>query len=797
MSAGNPISGYNINNSLRVRSSASAYLNRTPSSAGNRRTWTWSTWVKRGAISTVQHLLEATVATNNANWFSLQFAADDTLVLNMGYNFNTYGTTAKYRDPAAWYHIILAFDSTQATFANRFKLYVNGVQQTMTNIYTDVGGDMPQNNDTPINNTVSHVFGKYQYGGGRQFDGYIAEMYMIDGQQLTASSFGQTDSVTGVWQPKQYAGTYGTNGFYLKFADASAATAAAIGKDSSGNGNNWTPNNISVTSGTTYDAMIDSPTMGSSATQPVGNYCVINPLSNLDGHTISAGNLNISQSSNSCSVFGTLGVSSGKWYWEVICSNGVMTGVADTQRSGGTYAGNFANSCAWNTYYALDSTNTYASGTFSKAGTISGSAATDNDVIGCALDMDAGTIKYYVNGVARNSGNAVFTNITGTVFPLFRGSISTTSPVNFGQRPFAYTPPTGHKSLCTTNLPDSTIKKGNTVMDATLYTGTGSALTVTNAGSFKPDFVWLKSRSNTYNNGLFNSISGVNKVLVSNSTDIEQTETAGSLSSFNSNGFGLGGGSASYAGVNISGATYVAWQWQAGQGTTSSNTSGSITSTVSVSTTAGFSISTYTAQASGTGTVGHGLGVAPSMIICKTRGSPPNSWYVYHSALGNTKYLLLDGTAASGTSASLWNNTSPTSSVFTLGTGFAGLGSMVSYSFAEIAGFSKFGSYTGNGSTDGVFVYLGFRPKYIMVKRTTGTVYAWCVWDSARETYNVENAILTVNTSNAENTGTLYVDFLSNGFKLRSYSNGSENASGEPYIYAAFAENPFKNALAR
>ena len=332
-------------------------------------------------------------------------------------------------------------------------------------------------------------------------------------------------------------------------------------------------------------------------------------------------------------------------------------------------------------------------------------------------------------------------------------------------------------------------------MDATLYTGTSASLSVTNTAGFKPDFVWTKARSFGYDHGLFDSVRGVTKLLSSNSTAAEST-SANSLTAFNSNGFTVDANGATGA----SGTTYVGWQWQAGQGSTSSNTSGTITSTVSVNATAGFSIVTYT----GTGanaTVGHGLGVAPKMLIVKSRSAAVN-WVVYNASLGNTGSLYLNLTN-SFTTVATWNNTSPTPSVFSVnGTGYYvndSAATYVAYCWAEIAGFSKFGSYTGNGSTDGTFVYLGFRPKFIMYKRTDSTG-SWGIFDTSRNTYNLSTNVLYANLSSAEYTSTGAgfdnIDILSNGFKPRQ-SNSGVNASGGTYIYMAFAENPFKSSLAR
>jgi len=329
-------------------------------------------------------------------------------------------------------------------------------------------------------------------------------------------------------------------------------------------------------------------------------------------------------------------------------------------------------------------------------------------------------------------------------------------------------------------------------MDATLWTGTGSAQSIVNSDTsttgFKPDLVWSKSRSSTNDNVLDDSVRGAGKTIISDTNAAEVNEGTAGLTSFNSNGFTIGGSS---GGWNSNGATYVAWQWQAGQGTTNSNTNGSITSTTSVNATAGFSIVTYT----GTGanaTVGHGLGVTPSFIIVKRRDSTGN-WFVYQPNGGNTQFLLLNTTNAYQTNSTIWNNTSPTSSVFSIGTAAelnTSGGTYVAYCWAQVAGFSQFGSFVGNGSADGPFVYTGFKPKFILIKATSGTL-DWEINDSTRNPYNASNLALYPDLSAAETSTYAYKDFLSNGFKIRT-TNGNSNTNGTTYIYAAFAENPFK-----
>jgi hypothetical protein len=785
--------GYDINNSLRFRASASAYLNRTPSSGGNLRTWTASFWYKNGAIDSNQ-----TLFSNATSSDSIGFRSSRTIEIYFGAGSAQVVTTQVFRDTAAWYHIVVAVDTTQATAANRIKLYVNGSQVTAFSTATYPS----QNYDTSFNKiSTAQEIGRRASASDLFLDGYMAEVNWIDGQALTPSSFGETDTTTGVWKPKAYTGTYGTNGFYLKFSDIATTSGsnAGLGKDFSGNANYWTTNNISVTAGTTYDAMTDSPTLTSAT---VANYATWNGVAIGIDATLSSGNLNIAYgtASTRTGTAATMGMSSGKYYWEIstVTQSGTfepLIGVVNTTLNSSTssgigiYPGYTAN--GWG-YDAADG-NKYTNGT----GSAYGATWTSSDVIGVAFDADNGTLTFYKNNVSQGTA---FTGLTsGPYFPAI-GDGSTagtfTMSANFGQRPFTYTPPTGYVALNTYNLPTPTILQGNKYMDATLYTGNSSTQTITNAGTFKPDLVWLKCRSTTGTwNNFIDSIRGTSKTLYSNTTNAEGTDNY--LSAFNSNGFGLNVGD---SGSNTSGNTYVGWQWQAGAGSSTSNTSGSITSTVSVNTTAGFSIVTYT----GTGanaTVGHGLGVAPKMIIIKNRSNAYN-WGVYHQSLGATKYINLNKTDASGTSSTYWNNTEPDSSKFYVSTsGDVNLSTnnYVAYCWAEIAGFSKFGSYTGNGSTDGPFVYTGFRPKWIMVKEATGTNAAsggWQIFDTNRDKGNPCDFRLKASDSDAEGSGAPSFDIVSNGFKLRS-TNSNWNDNNGTHIFMAFAENPFKNSLAR
>jgi len=331
----------------------------------------------------------------------------------------------------------------------------------------------------------------------------------------------------------------------------------------------------------------------------------------------------------------------------------------------------------------------------------------------------------------------------------------------------------------------TTINKPSQYFNTVLYTGTQTQQTI-NVG-FQPDFVWIKSRSNTQVHALFDAVRGVSiGALQSNDTAAENANQK--LVAYTSTGFTLP--SVNYEWTNTSGWTFASWNWL-GANTTVSNTAGSRTSTVSANPTAGFSIVSYTGNST-VGTIGHGLGVAPSMMIIKDRTSGAYNWTVYHASIGNTRRIILNSTAGQDSANSVWwNNTSPTSTVFTVGTdngANANGDSFIAYCFAEVKGYSKFGSYTGNGSANGPFVYTGFKPAFVMVK-SSSNAFAWVMHDSKRPGYNATNLYLYAQATNTEGSDIPH-DFVSNGFKIRSTFSDT-NGSGMTYIYMSFAENPF------
>jgi hypothetical protein len=533
------------------------------------------------------------------------------------------------------------------------------------------------------------------------------------------------------------------------------------------------------------DSLVDSPTNYGTDTgvggTVRGNYATLNPLDKGSIVSLSNGNLDYSNTTTGSSVrcVSTIHVSSGKWYIEHTVNStntAVVVGIASTSEPASS---NYIGSTAKSYGYAADGSK-YTNGTGTSYGSTYGTAG---DIIGVAFNADAGTLTFYKNG---DSQGAAFTGIPVDSYYFGQGNGPQTysGSFNFGQRAFAY-PLSTYKSLCTQNLPAPLVTKSNTVMDAVLYTGNSGSQAITLPGGFSPDLVWLKSRSNAYYNHLIDTVRGSNKVIWSNLTDAEQTSGT-EITSFNSDGFTLGSGT----GVNGSGSTYVGWCWDAGSSTVS-NTQGSITSQVRANATAGFSVMTYTGGGVD-GSVGHGLGVAPKIYIVKNRSATSNWPVAYTIVDGSLDFMFLNLTSAAGNAT----QSVPTSTVINLqqSAGETTNGdNYVIYAFAPVVGYSSFGSYTTTGSADGPFIYTGFRPAFILFK-STSSGQDWVIYDAKRDAYNVVSQYLLANTSAAEATF-INLDFLSNGFKLRS--TGSLNAPGLTFIYAAFAEAPFNYSRAR
>jgi len=784
--------------SLRFDIGSTAYLTRTPSSASNRKTFTASFWLKPSKATLNSGFFVARTGSS-ATYSLLAFSASDNRIriVDNQTSYPALETSAKYRDLSAWYHMVFAVDTTQSTSSNRLKVYVNGEEQSYaaTNYYS-------QDADTNINSTAEHYIGRN--AGVANLDGYLAEYNFIDGSQLTPTSFGETKN--GVWIPKEYTGSYGTNGFRLEFKNTSvgSGSSSTIGADTSGNDNHFTSNGIVASD----CALADSPE---------NNFATMNGLINGYGTNVvlTKGALKGAGTNGEYNnTFGSILMQSGKWYWEVTSNNFnnyAMIGVASLN----------AIQTTDSTPYGQTGVVVYATHGASYIETTSGSSAgtyasfLNQEIIGVAVDLDSSprTVKFYNNNSLQFTEN-LSTNFNVDLLPIFVMGTTNIMYVNFGADSsfaaqktaqnnsdengigdFYYTPPSGYLALCTENLSEPTIGPNSTSQaddhfNTILYTANGSASRAITGVGFQPDWLWVKSRSATYYHGLWDSSRTNKAALYSNTNDAEDTSTAGTLGSLDADGFTTpnvsGGGF-----INIGSTTYVAWNWKANGGTTTTNNDGSITSTVQVNSTSGFSIVKATSPSSGTWTVGHGLGATPDFIIQKYLASN-SRWTVFHNTLTSGQYLGLNESNAVASSGTPFNFTFNSTVIGGNSNYDATSTDVIYYVFREVEGFSKFGSFTGNGSTDGTFVYTGFRPQFVIAKCSSHSS-AWHIVDADIDVNPV--GYLNANTTDTYQDYNHY-DLLSNGFKIRD--NGTEsNRSGGVFVYLAFAKAPFKYANAR
>ena len=813
-SSGQGDTGYNIDQSLRFENGDSAYLSReNPKNATSNRIGTISFWTKRGNLGGGNAFFSGHESGNQRTYIG--FDADKIQMFGKTFGDVTVElvTTQVFRDPSAWYHILIAVDVTQATASNRVKFYVNGSQ--ITNFSTS--DYPPHNEDLPMFSKEFHQVGAfYSTSIGDYFDGLLSEFHYVDGSTLTPATFGETSSAHGQWIPKDTTDeiTYGNQGFYLKFQDASA-----LGDDSSGNTNDFTANNLVAT-----DQVPDSP---SNSFATFNN--VLADKQQCGSVTFREGNLEAETNYVNSDyqrypiAVSTIAQESGKWYAEFL----VLKAAGASTVEGGPGVVSMYN-LPW-----LHSTSPYIGSSPSSCGYMrrgelrgfgqdtSGYAAfSENDIISVAMDLDNLKCYWAKNNTWITIGGSVGDPTSGSsgTGALSMSAIATSGPyafaigndnatdcryrANFGQdssfagnktaqgnggvgEDFYYTPPTGYKALNTNNLNNPSIANPTAHFDTTLVSGNGSNRSITGL-NFQPDFLWGKSRTNTLNHYLTDSIRGVNSQVYSDTFGSQGSESV-IYTAFNSDGFSLGTGD-----MNLSGQNYVHWGWKGG-GTAVSNTDGSVTSSVSANTTAGMSVVTWT---NNNVTVGHGLSQAPELIMMKNREAAA-SWLVYSSPVGNAHTLFLNTTDQQDAGSGYFNSTSPTASVFSVGTtGGALTDDFVAYCFHSVEGYSKVGSYTGNGSADGIFIYTGFMPEWLLVKQVNA-VGNWLIWDVKRSEFNVMNDYLVPNENREERENTaVNVDFVSNGFKWRN-SDDDMNGSGDTYIYLAFAKSPFKYSNAR
>ena len=803
-----------IKQSLRYNYGDSPHLTRTADS-GNRRTFTFSCWIKRTSFNQTNSVFGAVL--NGTNFFMIRFRDTDDPdggKLQIGNYSGSFDmdlrTSQVFRDPAAWYHIVVAVDTTQAAASDRVKLYVNGSQVTSFSTATYPS----QNFETRVSNGHSEQVGaeatSYSY-----IDGYLAEVNFIDGTQLTPSSFGETKN--GVWIPKAISGlTYGTNGFRLTFADSSS-----LGDDTSGNGNDFTSSGLAST-----DIVLDSPE---------NNFCTINSVREslvYNGSvTFSEGNLQSVDAGTTYSLHwtGTFGMSTGKWYWEVLAhtmgGSHSNIGICNEAHKVAAYGTGL--------FYGGDGKRQNVA--FFSGITNYGASYTNGDIIGVAFDADNETVTFYKNNSSQGAVGSVLTTANGPYFAAAGDAQNATTykyVVNFGQDSsfagnktaqgntddndvgdFYYSPPSGYLALCSANLPEPTLspnqlEQANDHFNTVLYTGDGNTTQNITGVGFMPDWTWLKERSSSSGHVLADSSRGYEKFLTSHTYNVESTGILNNNATRTNDGFQTTNSGAS----NQSSQTYVAWNWKANGGTKTTVSIGdissgvpSIASEVQANTKAGVSIVLYTGTGASSGTIAHGLGAVPKQIWVKNRDEAYN-WKVYHAentSAPETDYLVLDTTDATADNVTHWNDTAPDANVFTIGSSnglIKNTNKYLAYCFAEIEGYSKFGSYVGNGSTNGTFVFTGFRPAFLLYKKSSATGN-WIMDDNKTQTFNPDSNYLVANSADAEgdtttNTAGHVFDMLANGFKMRN-TNSDRNANGANYIYMAFAEVPFKFANAR
>ena len=772
---GNAGSTYEIDQSIRFNAGDSPYLTLTPGSAAtDNRKFTVSMWLKRAILTTDQVLFSTPTGNGRTQTYF-----DDADKLNFGFydgaDNRSLVTTMVFRDTSAWYHVVWAFDIDNGTAANRLRLYVNGSEAAGARNNPNTGIDSLWMNNGDVND-----IGRQNPSTNAYFDGYMAEVHSIDGQALNGTSFGETND-DGVWVPKEYAGAYGDNGFFIDGRDSSD-----LGDDESGNGNDFASSGLAAN-----DQMSDSPT---------NNWCTMSSLAfDSTQVTLTEGNLtlawNTPNGNGGTTALSTFDISKhGKSYWEFsaaggsvnysvgICTNTSLWRKPRTQSTFNVIRYGVANAST------AEMQVTSGDGSIDSTGVL---AITGSEVGMMAFDPDSGKLWVGQDGTFFNSGDpaggsdeqGTFTgdNNTGLYINIedYNSDAAGSVAFNFGQSGFAHTPPTGFTALNTDNIPDPTIADPSAYFQTTLYEGDGSTQSIDQAGNstFSPNLVWIKNRDATDAHALFDTVRGATEVLSSNSTAAEATN-ADTLTAFESDGFALGDDVI----VNTNAESYAAWQWNEGA-------------------TPGFDIIAYTGNGSNR-TIAHNLGVKPGMFIVKARDRDDANWGVYHSAVGATKSLFLQSTGAAFDSDEYFNDTEPTASVFTLGVNAQGNTDTkiyIAYVFAPVEGFSAFGSFVGNNNANGPMVNLGFRPAFVMLKDSSNA-QGWGMYDTERGPVNpvAASAQILFANSNAASSGFSgnAIDIVSNGFKVRS-AMLTANISGAVITYAAFAHSPFKTANAR
>jgi len=772
--------GEPIGQSLRFNGLQANVLTRSQvaTNLNGNKNFTFSTWFKLGDIE--ECCIFGCHHSSQENWLLRHVSTGKFDTRHIGNGVINYDTSALFRDSNAWYHLFLTMTGGEMRF------WVNN-RQTDTVI--------PSTHQTGLDRPF--CIGAETNTGGTPADMYLAETYFI---QQVPSGNGPADdgfirlNEDGIYVPAlPTIADYGDNGFHLTY---DSTQANGVGHDSSGKGNHFTVTGFNTTaiSGTNLENDIDY------LDTPTANYALFNNLWDKTEPTpLFAGARNIRTANTivgQCNFRFPVGTT-GKYWVEAGTANsaGSLTApvIALTSRldegaksdTNWRSTDNYSAIAGYQSEYTNYSTTSYASYTDT------------GPTVAMGIDFDNQQVLMYNGGTLINTDTTVdFTVELALNVQQPTSSYNTYQPfINTGQQTYQQSPPSAdYKNLQVNNFPRATIKNGKKHFDIYTYTSASTAADITFTGwEFQPDFVWFKCTSHGSGHRLYDSVRGVNKGIQSNTTNVEGTDTD-AFNSFDSNGFSLGTGNSD---INYDSRSFVAWGWKAG-GTAVSKTAGTIDSSVSANTTAGFSIVSYTGNGTAGATVEHGLNSAPELIILKDRDTAVN-WIVYHKGVDTTNpeqyFLHLNSTAERQDLGDVFNDVAPGSSVFTLGDSTQSNGNTkkyIAYCFHSVEAYCKVGEYIGNGNDNGPFVYTGMRVAFLLVKRAIGGTANWHLVDAERDIHNPTEKWIEPNEAAAEQSGaaTQYIDFLSNGFKVRGSGNQT-NANTSTYVYIAFAESPF------
>ena len=787
------LGGWQMKRSLRWEQNDSAYLSRTGSSPTGGGKYSYSSWIKRVDLGGQTCLWGAGGGSQtNTHAEGIYITGDNQVALIYrgavgGGSVGWYAySTLTLRDTTSWIHVMLTYDNNQSGISNKIKYYFNGVESAY-------GGGVGSPGDLEYVNKsgVAQYIGRMDQGGGPGYARvYQAETHVADGYIWTPSDFGYTDAQTGQWRPKRpedISVNYGNNGFYLDYADNSSTST--LGIDRSGNSNNWTSNGFSVSAGYGNDSLEDTPT---------NNFCTMNHVDNYNS-VITNGGLEMTQASDPCRSRGTsiMPPNTGKYYYEMEVQAGAsyVFGMKSLLRIGYHTSGDEGEIC----YYGHNGNKNIGQTDGSTVSSSYGASYSAGDTVAILYDSDAGDVYFYKNNASQGLASTGINDKTYQPY-VYLDNYGTTPIVhfNFGQRPFKYTPPTGARGLSSKNMATPVaagVVKPQRHFGVLSWSGNDGSQTIDGL-EFTPDFVWIKARRSGEHHFFTDIIRGAGHRLQSSSTAVE-SDRSSEFTSFVRGGFTIAG---THNEINGGGVNIIGMCWKAG-GAAVSNSDGTITSSVSANTEAGFSIVSYTGNETNNATVGHGLGKSPDCVIIKDRvsNSAGNNWYVFHSALDSGHYVKLNqesaSTAVSGTSNGGVGSVTSTTFNFIQGTSGNNKNvnesgdTFIAYCWAEIPGYSKFGKYIGNGSSDGPYVHLGFKPAFIIYKKSEGGSDNWEMQNTTIDTDNPVNESMYPNTSGAQSTGR-NVDFLSNGFKMRNANGNTNEGSSFTYIYMAWAERP-------